>query len=253
MMNSSLKQIIRHTLVSTPVSEIILFLLFSIPVIVYAQVPEGKDAVLHVNHTSDFELTGDGTAGAWKTAAWFPLVKRKGNADYDTQAKLLYSATGIYGIFSCGDKKISATLKEDFADLYKEDVVEIFFWTEESTPLYFEYELSPLNYELAILVPNFGGDFFGWEPWHYTGERKTRHATKVIKDEKGNPTSWVAEFFIPYALLKPLKNVPPKPGTEWRVNLYRIDYDDQAYSSWTWQPVQLNFHDFERYGTMKFE
>lgn len=214
--------------------------------------PSGKSAVLHTQKTNDFELSGDGSAVEWQKAQWFPLTKRKGTLDYSTQARLLYSETGIYGLISCSDKIITATLREDFADLYKEDVVEIFFWTDESTPLYFEYELSPLNYELAILVPNFKGDFFGWTPWHYTGARKTRHATKIMVDEKGGTTSWVAEFFIPYALLKPLKNVPPKKGTEWRVNLYRIDYDNGS-SSWTWQPVQTNFHDYERYGTLRFE
>ncbi len=212
-----------------------------------------KDAnTLIVKHTSDFELTGDGNAPAWTATNWFPLQKYKGAATYDTQAKLLYSDTGIYGLFSCTDKKINATLREDFADLYREDVVEIFFWTDESAPLYFEYELSPLNYELAIIVPNFGGDFFGWKPWHYEGARKTRHNTRIIKDNKGDTTAWIAEFFIPYALLKPLKNVPPKPGTQWRMNMYRIDYD-QEYSSWTWRPVKTNFHDYERFGTIRFE
>jgi len=219
---------------------------------VQAQQPTGKAAVWKIKQTPDFELKGDGREAEWKTAQWFPLTKRKGSLDYPTQAKLLYSETGIYGIVSCTDKKITATLTEDFADLYKEDVVEIFFWTDESTPLYFEYELSPLNHELVILVPNFEGDFFGWKPWHYTGERKTRHATKILKDEMGNTISWVAEFFIPYALLKPLKNVPPKKGMEWRVNLYRIDYDEGS-TSWTWQPVETNFHDYKRYGTMLFD
>ncbi len=217
-----------------------------------AQEKAGKNAVLIVKHSADFEVTGDGSSDAWQKTAWFPLTKYNGSADYQTTAKLLYSDTGIYGIFSCTDEKITATLTEDFADLYKEDVIEIFFWTDESTPLYFEYELSPLNYELPILVPNAEGAFFGWRPWHYTGARKTRHATKIIKDEKGNPSAWIAEFFIPYALLKPLRNVPPKSGTEWRVNLYRIDYDE-GYSSWTWQPVHKSFHEFENFGTMRFE
>jgi hypothetical protein len=208
---------------------------------------------LDVKRTTDFELTGDGHSSSWGKAEWFTLTKRKGEATYQTRAKLLYSDTGIYGMFDCADKKITATLKEDFADLWKEDVVEIFFWTHESTPLYFEYELSPLNHELPILVPNFGGDFFGWRPWHYDEEaRKTRHVTNVIKDDKGNVTSWVGEFFIPYALLKPLQNVPPKSGTTWRVNLYRNDYDE-GQSSWSWQPVQTNYHDFERFGTIRFE
>jgi hypothetical protein len=207
---------------------------------------------LVVKRTSDFELTGDGTAQAWKSAAWFPLTKRKGPAEYQTRAKLIYSDAGIYCVIDCSDKKISSTFSEDFADLWKEDVVEIFLWTDESTPLYFEYELSPLNRELPIIVPNFDGDFFGWRPWHYEGARKTRHATKIIKDDKGNPTAWIAEFFIPYALLKPLENVPPKSGTKWKANLYRNDYDE-AQSSWTWQPVQTNFHDYKRFGTIVFE
>jgi hypothetical protein len=143
-------------------------------------------------------------------------------------------------------------LKEDFADLFKEDVVEIFFWPDESTSLYFEYELSPLNHELPILVPNHKGEFFGWKPWHYEGKRLTRHATKIHKDGAGSTTAWTAEFFIPYLLLKPLQNVPPKKGTQWRVNLYRIDTDD-GYSNWTWHPIQKNFHDFERFGTIKFD
>ncbi|HMD81184.1 MAG TPA: carbohydrate-binding family 9-like protein, partial [Anaerolineales bacterium] len=180
------------------------------------------------------------------------LSKRNGSSTYQTRAKLLYSETGIYGMFDCPDKTITATITEDFADLWHEDVIEVFFWTDESTPLYFEYELSPLNYELPILVPNFGGDFLGWRPWHYEDARKTRHATKVIKDEKGNVTSWVGEFFIPYALLKPLQNVPPKSGTTWRANLYRIDYDE-GQSGWTWQPVQTNYHDIHRFGTIQFE
>ena len=205
-----------------------------------------------VKRTSDFELTGDGLSASWEKATWINLTKRKGPASYQTRAKLLYSESGVYGMFDCSDTKITATLKEDFADLWHEDVIEVFFWTDESTPLYFEYELSPLNYELAILVPNFEGDFFGWRPWHYEDARRIRHMTKVIKDEKGNVTSWVGEFFIPYALLKPLQNVPPKSGTVWRANLYRIDYDE-AQSSWTWQPVQTNYHDIQRFGRIQFE
>ena len=58
-----------------------------------------------------------------------------------------------------------------FADLWTEDVVEIFFWPDEEMPVYFEYELSPRNYELPILVPNKAGSFLGWRPWKYEGER----------------------------------------------------------------------------------
>ena len=60
------------------------------------------------------------------------------------------------------------------------------------------------------------------------------------------------EFFIPYALLKPLQNVPPKPGTRWRANVYRMDYDGGKRSSWQWAPVSGTFHQFEKFGELVF-
>lgn len=176
----------------------------------------GKAAVLHITPSADFEVTGKGNSTNWNTANWIPLPQRKTDgSSYETKVKLLYSTTGIYFLFQCEDNKLTATLTEDFDDIYNEDVVEVFFWTDEGTPLYFEYELSPLDVELPIIVPNFDGEFLGWRPWHYEGDRKTRHATSVTGGEKksgANITSWTGEFFIPFALLKPLQNVPPEKG-----------------------------------------
>ncbi len=201
---------------------------------------------LRVKPTKDFEITGDSTGVSWKEATWVTLSHRGGEKKYQTKVKLLYSATGVYCLFYCEDEKITSTLKEDFSNLYLEDVVEVFFWTDEATSLYFEYELSPNNFELPILVPNLKGDFFGWLPWHYEGDRKTHHATKITSK------SWTAEFFIPYKLLKPLTQVPPIKGTRWRSNFYRLDYDEGS-SRWSWQLTRTNFHDFEKFGTLVFD
>jgi hypothetical protein len=225
----------------------ITFLLF-MPLSLLAQ----ENLPLTIKKTANFDISGSGSAAEWNKTDWVTLAKRKGVADYNTRAKLLYSETGIYCLFSCQDKKITATMKEDFANLWTEDVVEIFLWPDETTSIYFEYELSPLNYELPILVPNMEGNFLGWRPWQYEGDRKTRHATKVLKEQDGNTTEWIGEVFIPYALLKPLRNVPPEKGTRWRMNMYRVDYDKE-YTSWSWQQVQKNFHDYENFGVIVFE
>ena len=222
-----------------------------IPVLLRAQEADREQDAMIIKKTANFDVSGNGSAAEWNNTDWIPLQKRKGEADYATRAKLLYSDTGIYGLFSCNDQKITATLKEDFANLWTEDVIEIFFWTDESVPLYFEYELSPLNYELAILVPNMDGRFLGWKPWQYEGDRKTRHATSIVGG-KSRPSEWLAEFFIPFSLLQPLRNVPPKKGDQWRMNMYRIDYDKQ-YTSWSWKPVQKNFHDYEKFGRIVFD
>ena len=112
------------------------------------------------------------------------------------------------------DGKITATFDEDFEDLWTEDVFEVFLWPDEREPIYFEYEISPLNRELPILVPNLGGKFLGWRPWHYEGDRKTRKATSAVGGavESGAAvTGWKAEFFIPFELLTPLR-IRPAPG-----------------------------------------
>jgi len=66
-------------------------------------------------------------------------------------------------------------------------------------------------------------------------------------------TGWRAEVFVPYELLKPLQNVPPKPGTRWRANLYRMDYDGDKDAAWDWARVGPSFHEFEKFGVLVFE
>ena len=212
---------------------------------------------LTVRFTSDFELTGDGNADAWTRAKWIDLNKRPGAGhNYSTRFKTLYSETGIYFLFDGTDSLLTATMEDDFADLYLEDVFEVFLWTDESYPVYFEYEISPLNKELPILIPNFGGHFMGWRPWRYEGDRKTRTKISITGGpaQSGSQVErWTAEVFIPYSLLNPLKNVPPKSGTTWRGNVYRIDYDNKKMTQWDWARVGPSFHDYKRFGTFIFE
>ena len=213
---------------------------------------ENQKESLLIKHSDDFEVTGQGDNATWEITDWVTIPQQKNDGvNFRTRVKVLYSDKGIYFLFDCQDSQIISTLKEDNANLWEEDVVEVFFWTDENHPFYFEYELSPNNYELPILVPNVDGEFLGWLPWKYDGERRARHATFIEKVDN-QVLSWSAEFFIPFALLKPLSNVPPKPGTKWRANMYRIDYD-KGVATWAWQPIRTNFHDFERFGTFVFE
>ena len=218
------------------------------------KVPESGSIV--VKRCSDFDVTGDGTSMEWEKTEWLDLVTRGPEvADYQTKTKVLYSETGIYFLFDCKDKKLTSTMQADNLNLWEEDVVEVFLWTDEDYPVYFEYELSPLNYELPIIVPNFNGKFLGWLPWKYYGDKRTMHATSSTGGEKksgGSVSGWIAEFFIPYRLLEPLNNVPPASGTKWRANMYRIDRDS-AVLAFNWQKTNITFHEYKNFGTFVFE
>jgi hypothetical protein len=209
-----------------------------------------------IKRCPDFKVTGNGGDENWKKTEWIN-IPQDGNAEaaYETKVKTLYSETGIYFLYSCRDQKLTTTMKADNMDLWNEDVVELFLWTDETFPVYFEYEISPMNYELPIMVPNYHGTFLGWLPWHYEGERRIQHATSAFggrKESGSSVTSWTAEFFIPYKVLAPLNNVPPVSGTKWRANMYRIDYDNGS-RRFTWQPVGKSFHEYNKYGTFIFE
>ena len=221
--------------------------------------PSEKRPELRVPRVDDFKITGDGTHAAWEKAAWNPLHKRPASGEllpYDAKFKMLYSKTGVYVLFSGSDARLTATMNEDFLDLWNEDVYEFFFWTDERLPIYFEYEISPLGYELPIIIPNVDGKFLGWRPWHYEGDRKIQKTTAIVGGEKesgAKATGWTAEIFVPYSLLAPLGNVPPKPGTRWRANFYRVDYDNGQNTAWDWARVGPSFHEYQKFGTLVFE
>ncbi len=211
---------------------------------------------LTIRKTIDFEISGTGKDDHWNKTAWLtlPLLKSSG-ADYTTRVKFLYSETGLYFLFFCEDKKLTATMEADFLDLWNEDVIEIFLQPDASVPAYFEYELSPLNHELPITIYNEKGKLNSWIPFHYEGDRKTKHFTTVHGGpQKSNAkvTGWTSEIFVPYPLLKPLLTKPPVSGSRWKGNLNRIDYD-QGEALWAWQRNSGDFHAYDKFGIFEFE
>lgn len=223
----------------------------------WSQNPDNEKVKILIKRCADFRVTGNGSSPEWAAADWIELFAygQQPKPANTTKAKVLYSTTGIYFLFECQDNKLSSTMKADNLNLWEEDVVEVFLWTAEDFPVYFEYEISPLNYELPILVPNYKGSFLGWLPWNYE-DKQVEHETSVTggKKESGAAiTSWMAEFYIPFKLLAPLPNVPPQPGTEWRANMYRIDHDTSPSVRWMWSRITKNFHDYNNFGIFRFE
>ncbi|MEJ2637419.1 MAG: carbohydrate-binding family 9-like protein, partial [Calditrichia bacterium] len=203
--------------------------LISIFMITAVKGGENMSSEVMVKKCKNFKITGNGSSAEWDKTDWIDILPIKNNTrNLATQAKVLYSDSGLYFLYRCADEKLTATMNADFMDLWNEDVVEVFLWPDEQFPIYFEYEISPLNHELPILVPNLNGKLLGWRPWHYEGDRRTQHETGIQGGEKksgADISGWTAEFFIPYKLLEPLGNMPPKSGTRWRANMYRCDYD----------------------------
>ena len=83
----------------------------------------------------------------------------------------------------------------------------------------------------------------------------TRKATAITGGHKkpgAAISGWSAEIFIPYDLLAPLQNVPPKPGAKMAGQflphgLRRRQLHAPNHAS------AKSFHEFEKFGTLVFE
>jgi len=212
---------------------------------------------LKVKRCDDFVISGKGDHPNWDVTSWIDLSPLdKLDSELPTRFKILYSPTGIYVLFHCTDQIISTDYQTDQGDLWNGDVVEVFLQPDEKDPLYFEYEINALNKELVLLIPNNQGDFMGWAPWHYEGDRKVKKAV-YIEGGQSEPgaeiKSWKAEMFFPYTLFKGIKNVPPQSGKTWKANFYRMDFDTGQRIKWSWKSINTSFHEFEKFGTILFE
>lgn len=216
-----------------------------------------NDTPLVVRHCTDFTLTGKGENPEWQKTKWVAMNKiDEGGKEYESKFKILYSTTGLYVLFSGQDEKITSSYKNDFDNLFNADVFEVFFHPNPDEPVYFEYEISPLNKELVLLILNRNGKLGGWMPWHYKDKKKVVKKVAITGGQmKPNASikSWTAELFFPYQLLNPLMNVLPVSGMRWNANFCRLDYDSGNMIKWSWSPVKVSFHEFEKYFPVQFE
>ncbi|MBN1698467.1 MAG: carbohydrate-binding family 9-like protein [Spirochaetales bacterium] len=213
---------------------------------------------MNINRVDDFIITGKGRSGEWEMTDWMPLLTvGNGKSSYETKVKVLWSESGIYFLFFCEDRMISCGNQKNFGELYLEDVVEVFLWPDERHPVYFEYEISPLGDELPLLVANKDGLFHGWLPFLAVNERKILSRTHVEggrKEPGAGVAAWYAEFIIPFELLIGMTNCPPAPGTRWRANMCRLDYDTSPVTQWSWcrEKMAWNFHNYRGFGSFVF-
>ena len=221
-----------------------------------AEKPSVKEPLI-VKKSSDFLVTGDGSSPEWNKTQWIPLIKLDNGGEEDkTQFKIIYSTKGIYLLFEGKDQKITTKYDTDFDNLFEGDVFEVFFHPDPQYPLYLEYEVNHLDKELVLLIPNIKGKLHGWRPWHYESERLVVKKVHIYggKTEMGGAIkSWSAELFFPFTLFTPLPNVPAVSGTIWNANFYRLDYDTGKMIKWAWTPINKSFHEFEKYGQLRFE
>ena len=147
------------------------------------------------------------------------------------------------------DNTIVSPDKRRDDNLYENDVAELFLDPEGDGKWYYEFEVSPRGVIFDALFPSHRKNLPQSRQWN---------APNMIAAAKISEGQWQAEMKIPFSDLSKTSE-PPKVGTKWRMNLYRIDQPEPQttrkkhgdYSAWT-APLIGDFHALERFGTLEF-
>ena len=174
------------------------------------QKPAATQPSLTAPLVDDFQVTGTGDHASWSKAAWTPLRRRQPDGQpYDTRFKCVYSTTGIYFLIDGTDRKLTATMTEDFMDLWNEDVFEVFLWTDERTrstsSTRSRRSTTSCRSSFRTSAASSSAGVRGTTR-RIGSSRRRRRSPGGAKQSGATIQGWRAEFFIPYALLRPLQN-----------------------------------------------
>jgi hypothetical protein len=138
-----------------------------------------------------------------------------------TEASALYDDNFLYVSFRCLDNNIWATLRRRDEHLWEEEVVEVFVQADPKQRSYIELEVNPLGTMLDIYLLDIR------KPLHYESwnSQKLQWAVQVFGsvDGENGDREWTCEIAIPMEDIVTAKNLPPRVGDRWRLNLYRVE------------------------------
>lgn len=201
--------------------------------------------VAHAKHIDqDFTPDGKLEEPQWQTAS--PVRLEYGSAsssahpELSTPVRLLWSDKFLYLGYEAPFTKLhtfTPTQKEERIGLWDNDVVEAFIGSDESQPQrYAELEWAPSGESLDLLVDLPQKDF-GWSS-------QAESAVSIDEHQK----VWRVEVRIP---LTSLSSTSPKPGTRWRLNLFR--HDRASHTGLAFSPTLTGtFHAPQRFGWLEF-
>lgn len=187
----------------------------------------------------------------WAMPAGCPIVELVRSTD--GARPRLRTRVGVYAdsaylnvVFSGDDDGIVATHLEHDAPLYEEDVVELFLSVDDPHA-YFEIEVNPLGtiFDARITSPD--------------GVRATMKTDlawtcfNLFAPVRRTPRSLDVLMRVPFASLG---GGPPRRGTVWRGNFFRIDRSSRGDEFAAWRPTlktPADFHVMAAFGRLRFD
>lgn len=172
-----------------------------------------------------------------------PLIPAGGLGEtrFPTTTYICADADRLYVHFDCRDPDIWGTLSDRDADIFEEEVVELFISPGETVPItYYEFEVSPLGTMLDLIAHNPTGDrssmsvIFAWDcPGLVWSVQRMDHEPR-----------WTASLSLPWRSIGATTAMLPRI---WRANFCRIERPRGQEPEFTcWSPTMTDPADFHR-------
>lgn len=175
-------------------------------------------------------------------------------AEQKTSARVLWDDKFVYVAFVNEDKDIWTTLDKHDDKLWTQEADEMFIDADGDGKTYVELQVNPKGVTFDSFLPTYRQNQNDWDSGMKAGV--TIDGTLNKRDDEDK--KWIAELAIPIDAArgreKEMKNVPPKVGTEWRVNFFRMDQPNGRPQSGTgWSPPMVgDFHALDKFGILVF-
>ncbi len=225
-------------------------------------VAQAKDSLIITSSSSP--ITVDGDISDWSHIPFtkdFILHDTGSISIQNTRAKVAMDENNIYFAFDVKDKNIVATKQAHDGKLFtSDDLIEVFIDFDGDGENYLEFGVNAhgtiYDYVLKCVTESCGG----WADNKDFTINNITVKTSVLGSINNNndiDEGFIVEVKLPFKSLQLIKDgnfTQPIVNSEWRVNMFRIDYGTSLieYQSWV-SHHSFGFHQPKKFGYFYFK
>ena len=227
--------------------------------------------------TGNITIDGKDDEKDWSKAPWTELFSdiesgAGGNPSRKSHCKMLWDDDYLYLFARLDETNLWASLTQHDEPVFQDNAFEMFINPEGTNFNYFEFQINANGTVWDLFMPkpyrNGGKNLTSWD---LKGLKKAIQLNGTINNPTDTDKGWNIELAIPFKSVNLSGDRRPGPGTTWRMNFSRVQWDvdtlngsyirrkdintgkplPEHYNVWSPQGI-VNLHCPERWGYVQF-